>query len=110
MAKFDFDSLTLGEVATIEDLSGYGIGALDEEKPQGKFLAALYMIAKRRDGVPTFTFNAALAVSLTEAQEFLGLEDDDDEPTDPADAGEYSPVGDQSAEGNGDGSEPTVTD
>lgn len=113
MAKFDFDSLTLGEVSTIEDLSGYGIGALNEEKPQGKFLAALLMVAKRRDGQPTFTFNAALAVTMNEAQEFLGLGEDDDadavptDDTDPA-GGTYDPAAD--AEGNGDGYEPTVTD
>lgn len=82
---FDFDTLTLGEVATIEDLSGYGIGALDEGTPQGKFLAALYMVAKRRSGEPTFTFNKALGASITEAQEFLGLGDDTDtEPSVPA--------------------------
>lgn len=78
-ARFDFDRLTLGEVATIEDLTGYGIGALDTEKPQGKFLAALYMVARRRNGDPTYKFNAALGVELLEAQSYLGIETDDDE-------------------------------
>src|SRR5690606_1965920 len=70
----------LGEVATIEDITGYGIGALNVEKPQGKFLAALYMIARRRNGEPTFTFNKALSVEMLEAQAYLGIEDDTDEP------------------------------
>lgn len=76
---FDFDTLTLGEVATIEDLSGYGIGALNEGTPQGKFLAALYMVAKRRSGDPTYTFNQALGVGIKDAQTFLGLSDDTDD-------------------------------
>lgn len=76
--KFDFDRLTLGEVSTIEDLTGYGIGALNVEKPQGKFLAALYMIARRRNGEPTFTFNKALTVEMLDAQEYLGIATDDD--------------------------------
>lgn len=77
-AKFDFNRLTLGEIALIEDLSGYGIGALDEGKPQGKFLAALYTVARRRNGDPTYTFNKALGVEILEAQAYLGLDDTDD--------------------------------
>ncbi|AXC38251.1 tail assembly chaperone [Microbacterium phage Noelani] len=91
--KFDLDQLTLGEVAAIEDLSGVAIGSVSESTPQGKFLAALYMVAKRRNGHPTFTFNAALQASMSEAQSFLGFDETDD-----ADAAESS------AEGNGDSS------
>ncbi|QKY79140.1 tail assembly chaperone [Microbacterium phage Hernandez44] len=92
--KFDLDQLTLGEVAAIEDLSGVAIGSVSESTPQGKFLAALYMVAKRRDGQPTFTFNAALQASMGEAQSFLGF----DAPDADDDAAESS------AEGNGDSS------
>lgn len=83
-AAFDFDSLTLGEVATIEDLSGFAISSLSDQTPQGKFLAALVMVVKRRTGEPTFTFNAALNVPMTEAHTFLGLDtgDDDDDDAD----------------------------
>lgn len=77
--KFDFDALTLGEVATIEDLSGTAIGALGETTPQGKFLAALLMIVKRRSGEPTFTFNQALNVPIKDAQTFLGFDGDQDD-------------------------------
>lgn len=83
MAKFNFDVLTLGEVSTIEDLSGTSISALSTETPQGKFLAALVMVAKRRNGEPTFTFNQAMNTPMLEAQTFLGLgEDDPDEDSD----------------------------
>lgn len=90
--KIDFDSLTLGEVATIENLSGFGIGALNEEKPQGKFLAALYMVVKRRSGEPTYTFNQAMNVPIKEANEYLGFGEDDD--ADDAEADETAPADD----------------
>lgn len=79
-AAFDFDTLTLGEVATIEDLSGLPISAIaDEERPKGKALAALAMIIKRRSGEPTFTFNQALAMPLVEANGLLGSDEPEDE-------------------------------
>ncbi|QLF83171.1 tail assembly chaperone [Microbacterium phage Bri160] len=89
--KFDLDQLTLGEVAAIEDLSGVAIGSVSESTPQGKFLAALYMVAKRRDGQPTFTFNAALQASMSEAQSFLGF--------DAPEAGSEADEAESSAEG-----------
>ncbi|AVR56160.1 tail assembly chaperone [Microbacterium phage Naby] len=85
MARFDFDKLTLGEVAAIEDLSGVAISAVNEQTPQGKFLAALTMVAKRRSGEPAFTFNQALAMPMTDAHAFLGL--DEDEPAEDSDEG-----------------------
>lgn len=91
MAKFDFDTLTLGEVATIEDLSGFGIASLNEGTPQGKFLAALVMVYKRRNGEPTYTFNQALGVPMLEAQTLLGIDDTEAEE-------------DAEAEGKGDSS------
>ena len=71
--KLDMSSLTLGEVATIEDLAGVPLSAI-ETAPQGKFLAALVMIVKRRSGEPTFTFNQALAIPMDEAQQLLGFD------------------------------------
>lgn len=115
MRNLDFNSLTLGEISTIEDLSGYGIGALNEEKPQGRFLAALVMIGKRRDGQPAFTFNQAMAVPFNEAQDFLGIEDDVPEPeTDTDETPIEPPIEDpadpaQDAEGNGESFGPLVT-
>lgn len=74
----DLESLTLGEVAAIEELSGQGINAIaDDDRPKGKALAALVMVIKRREGEPTFTFNQALAVPLSEANALVGGDDDE---------------------------------
>lgn len=90
MATFDFDTLTLGEVATIEDLSGQSIGSIaDEAAPKGKALAAIVMVIKRRSGEPTFTFNQALSVPLAEANSLL-TPDEEDEPEDEAPKGKRS--------------------
>ena len=99
---FDIEQLTLGEVATIEDLSGSPISAI-EHAPQGKFLAALLMVAKRRGGEPAFTFNQALGTPMTEANAYLGFDGDDDADDD---AGEPEPaeLAEIEAEGNADSS------
>lgn len=76
----DLESLTLGEVAAIEDLSGQGIATIaDDDRPKGKALAALVMVIKRRSGEPTYTFNQALAVPLAEANALVGGDNDDGE-------------------------------
>lgn len=90
--RFNFDKLTLGEVATIEDLSGVAISSLSEETPQGKFLAALTMVAKRRSGEPTFTFNQALNTPMLDAQEFLGLNTPEPAEDTPEGKGDSSPA------------------
>ena len=77
---FDFESLTLGEVATIEDLSGQSIGSIaNEEAPKGKALAAIVMVIKRRNGEPTYTFNQALKVGLKEANALLAPASEEEE-------------------------------
>lgn len=80
----DISTLTLGEVAKIEDLSGLPISALsDEEKPKGLALAALAMIVKRRTGEPAFSWNQAQALTFDQVGELLGLgepEADEDDP------------------------------
>lgn len=74
----DINTLTLGEVAKVEDLSGLPIGSFaEDEKPKGRALAALAFVWHRRSN-PKFTFNEALALSFTEAKEILGIEDEDD--------------------------------
>jgi len=83
---FDFEALTLGEVAFIEDLSGQSVTSIaNEDSPKGKALAAIITVAKRRNGEPAYTFNQALTVPLSEANALLGLggdeipaEDDDE--------------------------------
>jgi len=84
---FDFDSLTLGEVAFIEDLSGMSIGSIaDEEMPKGKALAALITVLKRRTGYPEFKFNDALNVPMSEVNSLLGFDKEEDEEAGEADA------------------------
>lgn len=79
MTAFDFDTLTLGEVATIENLSSMSISAIaDESQPKGNALAALVMVIKRRSGEPTYSFNQALTVPLSEANALLGADEEVD--------------------------------
>ncbi|QTX04111.1 hypothetical protein [Agromyces archimandritae] len=93
---FDFDSLTLGEVAVIEDLSGQSIATIaDTVSPKGKALAAVAMVARRRAGEPAFTFNQAMALTLDQANDLIGL--NDEEPAEDSD------------EGKGERSEPSAT-
>lgn len=85
MAQFRIEHLTLGEIATVEDLSGQSLSEFgDDGVPMGKAMAALVMMAKRRNGEPGFKFNDALAVSMEEAQQLLGFttldRPDDDAP------------------------------
>lgn len=91
MTKPQTASLVLGEIAKIEELTGVPSSQWDDS-PQGKLLAALVFVFKRRQ-TPAYTWNEALGLSLEEAQEFLssygfGGDDADDEadetPTKPA--------------------------
>lgn len=70
----DLSNLTIGEMAMIEDLGGQPLSALgDTTRPQMKTLAAVAMIVKRRSGEPTFTWNAAMDLTMSEINELLGL-------------------------------------
>lgn len=84
---FDFDSLTLGEVAFIESLSEQSISSIaDEDSPKGKALAAIVTVIKRRTGHPDFKFNDALNVPLSEANTLLGVGVEETEAEGEADA------------------------
>lgn len=91
----DLENLTLGEVATIEDLSGLPLAAFaDDNKPKGKAIAALVFVQSRRLAEPK-DFPTCLAMNVTEATAYVGL--DDDEETDagdttPAQVEEYRPT------------------
>jgi len=77
---FDYSTLTLGEVAFIEDLSGLSISSIaDEEMPKGKAMAALVTVLKRRTGHPDFKFNDALQVSMAEVNELMGIDESEEE-------------------------------
>ncbi|MFT4051098.1 MAG: hypothetical protein QM677_02470 [Microbacterium sp.] len=76
----DFDSLTLGEIAFIEDLSGQPISELaEDDAPKGKGLAAIATVVKRRSGEPAFTFNQALALTVAEVNTLLGMGEEETE-------------------------------
>ena len=79
----DISTLTLGEVAKIEDLSQLPISALsDEDKPKGLALAALAFIVKRRED-PKFSWNDAQGLTFDQVGELLGLGDPEDEDDSP---------------------------
>lgn len=75
----DINTLTLGEVAKIEELSGMPISAIgDDDKPKGLALAALAFVAKRREQLaagqkPSFTWNQAQDLTFDDAQAILGM-------------------------------------
>jgi len=72
----DYSTLTMGEIATIESLSGQSIGALeDQDSPKGLALAALAYVGKLRED-KSFTWNDAQALTLTEVTELLGLNEE----------------------------------
>jgi hypothetical protein len=74
--KFDFESLTLEEVETIELITGNSIDQLmDAGQPKGKALKAIIFVIKKRSD-PNYTLEQAGSIKLSEAQEaFLGAED-----------------------------------
>lgn len=75
----DINTLTVGEIAKIEELSGQAITAMgNDDAPKGLMLAALAMIAKRRQD-PAFTWNQAQTLTFSEANALIGLSQDDDE-------------------------------
>lgn len=79
MYTLDIDTLTLGEIAKVEDLSGQAIGTIaQEDAPKGKALAALCFVASRRQGNP-LKFDQCLALTVDEANALLGLDEDEDE-------------------------------
>lgn len=87
----DVNKLTLGEVAKVEELSGYPISAIgDDDKPKGLALAALAFVAKRRQD-PKFSWNDAQGLTFDEANEILGFGQGDQEAADPLDSGSPTP-------------------
>lgn len=78
-AAFDFETLTLGEVAFIENMSERSISEIsDDGAPVGKSLAAIVTVIKRRSGEPGYKFNQALGLSLTEASAYLQSDDEEE--------------------------------
>lgn len=70
-------NLKMREVAEVEALTGLSITALaDNKAPQGRALAAIAYIIKKREN-PAFTFDDALDLDFEEIQTLLGLGEND---------------------------------
>lgn len=76
MSAFDFESLTLREVETIENLTGIAIDKLIEDgTPKGKNLKAIiFVLGQRKD--PAFTIEQAADYTLRDALNFFGGDQD----------------------------------
>lgn len=78
MDAFDVSTLTLGEVAKVEEISGVAVGLIEDATvPKGKLFAALvYVVQKRSD--PKYTLAMAMDLSLDDATNLLGGSSPDD--------------------------------
>ena len=66
---FNLNDLTIGEIVSIEELTGLPFDAMtDPDKPKGKLLQAIAYISKRRDN-PEFTFEDAGNLKLNLASD-----------------------------------------
>jgi hypothetical protein len=66
---FNLNDLTIGEIVTIEELTGLPFDAMtDPDKPKGKLLQAIAYISKRREN-PEFTFEMAGDLKLNLASD-----------------------------------------
>ena len=73
-ASIDFNSLTLDEVETIENLTGVSTDKLaDDKTPKGKNLKVLIFVMKRRID-PSFTLEQAGQLTLTDAMSLFGAD------------------------------------
>ena len=67
--NFNLNDLTIGEIVTIEELTGLPFDAMtDPDKPKGKLLPAIAYISKRREN-PEFTFEMAADLKLNLASD-----------------------------------------
>lgn len=72
----DVNSLTLGEVAAVENLSGVAIDQLGEAGvPKGKLYAALVFVMNKRHN-PEYTFEDALNMDMTALAELFSADAD----------------------------------
>jgi hypothetical protein len=75
MSSFDFESLTLEEVETIENLTNSSIDeAFSEGKPKGKALTAFVWVVLKRNN-PSFKIEDARKLSLKEALDMVKGDD-----------------------------------
>lgn len=71
----DIKSLTMGEIAKIEELSGQPISALGlEDAPKGKLMAAFALVVKRRTD-PKFTLEMANNLTMDEITSLMSVDE-----------------------------------
>lgn len=77
-SPFDFESLTLEEVETIELITGNSIDQImDAKQPKGKALKAIILVIKKRQD-PSYTLEQAGALKMSEVNQILAVDDPKD--------------------------------
>ncbi len=76
--NLDYETLTLAEIETIEEITGLAIDEIVSIKaPKGKlFRALIYVITKRTN--PAYTYEETGTLTLADGMAMLPGEDDDD--------------------------------
>lgn len=74
----DINTLTIGEAATVEKMSGYQLSQLDGGFPMLVLAGFAFVINKRTN--PEYTWEEALNIPLSELNEQFGGTVDDDDP------------------------------
>ena len=75
--NFNLNDLTIGEIVTIEELTGLPFDAMtDPDKPKGKLLQAIAYISRRREN-PEFTWEEAGALKINTTAEKVNPTEDE---------------------------------
>ena len=75
----DIQSLTAGEISRLEKLIGRSMTTFtDEDKPQADVLAGFAYLIKHRED-KSFTFEQALALTLTELNEIISPDSEEEQ-------------------------------
>jgi len=74
----DYSDLTLGEIETIEELTGKTLDDIIEVKtPRGRLMRALVFVITKRSN-PAYTFEETAKLTLEQGLNALGTGEDDD--------------------------------
>lgn len=73
----DITNLTLGEIATVEELAGVGLAALaDEKAPKAKLMAALAYVKTKREN-PKYTLREAENLTMDQVSQLFAGESEE---------------------------------
>jgi hypothetical protein len=76
----DYNDLTLGEIETLEELTGKSLDEIaDVNVPKGKLLRALVYVFTRRTK-PDFSYADTAKLTLEESVAMLGVSEDEEDP------------------------------